>query len=181
MTYITAMRVMGIVGWSGSGKTTLLSKLIPYLIETHKLRISTIKHAHHGFDIDKPGKDSHTHRVAGATEVMLASDKRWALMHEIREEAPEHKETLISLLQHLSPVDLVLVEGFKASVPIALEVHRKTLDKPLIYPTSPAIKAVAHDDQTSVLDNTVLSLDLNDIPNIADFILQQAIHLPTNV
>src|ERR1700722_16418099 len=109
------MQVFGLAGWSGSGKTTLLTQLIPALI-ARGLRVSTVKHAHHSFDVDQPGKDSWTHRQAGATEVMVASAARWALMHEHRGTA-EHK--LAALLQHMTPVDLLLVEGFKG------EAHRK--------------------------------------------------------
>ena len=107
--YKGAMRIIGLAGWSGSGKTTLITKLIPRLI-ARGLRVSTLKHAHHGFDLDKPGKDSFVHRAAGATEVIISSAKRWAILHELREE-PEWD--LAALVAKMSPVDLVLVEGFK--------------------------------------------------------------------
>src|SRR4051812_12769439 len=103
------MKVIGLAGWSGAGKTTLLSRLIPHLLE-QGLRVSVIKHAHHGFDVDVPGKDSWMHRQAGATEVLVSSSRRWALMHELREGS---EPQLPDLLKRLSPVDLVLVEGFK--------------------------------------------------------------------
>src|ERR671937_3013962 len=107
--YIDRMRVIGIAGWSGAGKTTLLTRLIPRLVE-RGIRVSTIKHAHHGFDVDQKGKDSHTHRMAGATEVLVSSSNRWALVHELRGAA---ELPLEALLDKLSPVDLVLVEGYK--------------------------------------------------------------------
>src|SRR6516164_94351 len=102
------MRIIGLAGWSGSGKTTLLAKIVPRLV-ARGLTVSTVKHAHHGFDVDTPGKDSHTHRSAGATEVLVASGRRWALMHELRETA---EPSIYDLLQKMSPVDLVLIEGF---------------------------------------------------------------------
>src|ERR671939_1793691 len=114
------MRVIGLAGWSGAGKTTLLVKLIPAL-RRRGLTVSTLKHAHHGFDIDQPGKDSYEHRQAGATEVLIASGRRWALVHELRGDA---EPTLPDLLRHLSPVDLVIVEGFKAYAHPKVEVHR---------------------------------------------------------
>ena len=104
------MRLIGLAGWSGSGKTTLLVKLLPVLIARGR-SVSTLKHAHHAFDVDQPGKDSHNHRLAGAHEVLISSARRWALMHELRDEA---EPTLAELVPHLSPVDLVIVEGFKA-------------------------------------------------------------------
>src|ERR1700686_4262646 len=108
------MRIIGFSGWSGSGKTTLLAKVIPRLV-ARGFSVSTVKHAHHGFDVDTPGKDSHTHRMAGATEVLVASGVRWALMHELRE--PRGREpTIYELLQKMSPVDFVLIEGFKSAL-----------------------------------------------------------------
>ena len=114
------VRLIGLAGWSGSGKTTLLAKLLPVLIARGRT-VSTIKHAHHGFDVDQPGKDSHTHRLSGAHEVLISSARRWALMHELRERA---EPTLRELVPHLSPVDLVIVEGFKTETHAKLEVHR---------------------------------------------------------
>src|SRR6202167_3125834 len=115
-----AMRMIGLAGWSGAGKTTLIVKLIPAL-RARGFSVSTLKHAHHDFDIDKPGKDSYEHRRAGATEVLVTSANRWALLHELRG-APE--PVLGELLENLAPVDVVLVEGFKRSTPIKIEVHR---------------------------------------------------------
>src|ERR1700751_5978133 len=104
------MRIIGLAGWSGSGKTTLIAKVIPRLV-ARGLAVSTVKHAHHGFDVDTPGKDSYTHRLAGATEVVVASSRRWALMHELRD---SDEPGIYALLQKMSPVDLVLIEGFKS-------------------------------------------------------------------
>jgi molybdopterin-guanine dinucleotide biosynthesis protein MobB len=136
------MRIFGLAGWSGSGKTTLLAGLIPELV-ARGLSVSTIKHAHHEFDIDQPGKDSWRHRQAGATEVMVASSRRWALMHELRG-LPE--PSLDQLMARMSPVDLLLVEGFKRQPHPKLEVHRPSLGKPLIYPEDPHIVAIASDE-----------------------------------
>src|SRR5215469_12111628 len=124
------MRIIGLAGWQGAGKTTLLAKVIPCLVARGRT-VSTIKHAHEGFDIDQPGKDSHTHRTAGATEVLIGSAKRFALMHELRG-APE--PPLPQLLARLSPVDLVIVEGYKKEPHPKVEVHRIANGKPLIYP-----------------------------------------------
>src|SRR5436190_16884627 len=136
-----AMNVIGIAGWSGAGKTTLLTRVIPCLT-AWGLRVSTIKHAHHGFDVDQPGKDSHTHRMAGATEVLVSSANRFALMHELRG-APEL--TLAALLEKLAPVDLVLVEGFKREAHPKLEVFRASVGKPLLHPDDRNIVAIASD------------------------------------
>ena len=123
------MRIFGLAGWSGSGKTTLLTAVIPELV-ARGLKVSTIKHAHHEFDIDRPGKDSWRHRQAGAGEVMVASSRRWAIMHELRG-APE--PTLEELAAHMSPADLLLVEGWKRHPHPKIEVHRPSLGKPLIW------------------------------------------------
>jgi molybdopterin-guanine dinucleotide biosynthesis protein B len=136
------MRIFGLAGWSGSGKTTLLAALIPELT-ARGLSVSTIKHAHHDFDIDRPGKDSWRHRQAGAREVMVASARRWALMHELRGD-PE--PSLDELLTCLGPVDVVIVEGFKRHPHPKLEVHRPSLGKPLLYPDDPHIVAIASDE-----------------------------------
>src|SRR5215467_13179209 len=114
------MRIIGLAGWSGSGKTTLLAKVIPRIV-ARGLKVSTLKHAHHGFDVDQPGKDSHTHRMAGASEVLVSSANRWALVRELRGEA---EPTLPELLAKLAPVDLVIVEGFKRGTHPKLEVFR---------------------------------------------------------
>jgi molybdopterin-guanine dinucleotide biosynthesis protein B len=134
-------RVIGFAGWSGAGKTTLLCKLIP-LLAARGLKISTLKHAHHAFDVDRPGKDSHDHRLAGATEVLVSSGRRWALMHELRTE-PE--PSLADLLPRLSPVDLVIVEGFKTERHRKIEIHRAANGKPPLHPGDPAIVAIAAD------------------------------------
>ena len=118
------MRIIGLAGWSGSGKTTLLAKIIPRLV-ARGYTVSTVKHAHHGFDVDTPGKDSHTHRMAGATEVLVASSRRWAVMHELRDE-PE--PSIYDLLQKMSPVDLVLIEGFKSACHTRIEVDDRLLE-----------------------------------------------------
>ena len=137
----TPMRVIGLSGWSGAGKTTLIVKLIPVLI-ARGFSVSTLKHAHHGFDVDKPGKDSYAHREAGAREVLVASANRWALMHELRgdEEPP-----LGAQLARLSAVDFVLVEGYKHDFHVKIEVHRVANGKPLLYPEDGDIKALASD------------------------------------
>src|SRR5882672_10099373 len=135
------MKIFGLAGWSGSGKTTLLVKLIPELVG-RGLAVSTIKHAHHAFDVDQPGKDSYAHREAGATEVLVSSSQRFALMHELRG-APE--PSLEDLVRRMTPVDLLLVEGFKAHAHDKLEVHRPALGKPLLYGDDPGIVAVASD------------------------------------
>ena len=158
------MRLIGLAGWSGSGKTTLLAKLIPVLIARGRT-VSTLKHAHHEFDIDKPGKDSHTHRLAGATEVLISSARRWALMHELRD-APE--QSLRELLPRLSPVDLVIVEGYKTSTHPKLEVHRAAVGKPLLYPNDANVVALASDTRPPNL--TLPFADLNDVAAIADLV-----------
>ncbi len=161
------MRLVGLCGWSGAGKTTLLARLIPELrARGHK--VATIKHAHHGFDVDKPGKDSHVHREAGASEVLVASSRRWALIHELRDET---EPSLADLLSHLTPVYLVLVEGFKRDSHPKVEVHRTALGKPLLQPDDPCIRAVATDTH---LDIAVPLLDLNDPAGIVDFLLRIA-------
>ena len=135
------MKVFGLAGWSGSGKTTLIRKLLPELIG-RGLTVSTMKHAHHSFDVDRPGKDSYEHRAAGATEVMVASANRWALMHEHRG-APE--PSAAELMRHMTPVDLLLIEGFKREAHEKLEVYRQANGKPLLHPEDPRIVAVAGD------------------------------------
>lgn len=158
------MKVFGIAGYSGSGKTTLLEKLIPRFVE-RGLRVSVIKHAHHGFDIDRPGKDSYRHRAAGAGEVLLACGERWALMHECR---TQEAATLADLLARLSPCDLVLIEGFKNEPVPKLEVHRRDNGKPPLFPERPDIVAVASDGN---LATKLPCLPLDDVEAIARFIL----------
>ncbi|HEX6957820.1 MAG TPA: molybdopterin-guanine dinucleotide biosynthesis protein B [Ferrovibrio sp.] len=160
------MKILGIAGWSGSGKTTLLSDLIPLLI-ARGLRISTIKHAHHEFDVDQPGKDSYRHRQAGATEVLISSAKRFALMHEHRGAA---EPTLNELVAKLAPVDLVLVEGFKNESYPKIEVWRRSVGKPMLQPADPHVIAVASDQ--AIPDLAVPLLDANRPSQIADFILE---------
>lgn len=164
------MKVFGLAGYSGSGKTTLLEQLIPRLNEAG-LRVSLIKHAHHRFDIDQPGKDSYRLREAGCAEVLLVSDHRWVLMHELRGE-PE--PSLEAQLGRLSECDLVLVEGYKYTPIPKLEVHRPSVGKPLIAGGgSETIVAVATDEPDEVRRQTGLPvLDLNDRRAIADFILR---------
>ena len=163
------MRIIGLAGWSGSGKTTLLTRLIPCLTARGK-SVSTLKHAHHAFDVDRPGKDSFEHRSAGATEVLVVSGNRWALMHELRG-APE--PPLPVMLAKLSRVDLVLVEGFKRESFPKLEVHRSANGKPLLHPEDRWIVAVASDTPLPHVKLPVV--DLNDVEAIADLLLAQAI------
>jgi molybdopterin-guanine dinucleotide biosynthesis protein B len=162
------MRIIGLAGWSGSGKTTLLTKVIPRIV-ARGLKVSTIKHAHHAFDIDQPGKDSHTHRMAGATEVLIGSGRRWAIVHELRGEA---EPTLAALLAKASPVDLVLVEGYKGASHPKLEVFRAGLGKPLLHPDDPAIVAIAADAPHPRARVPVV--DLDDVERIIDILLRHA-------
>jgi molybdopterin-guanine dinucleotide biosynthesis protein B len=162
------MRIIGLAGWSGSGKTTLIKKLIPSLIARGS-SVSTLKHAHHGFDLDQPGKDSFFHRAAGATEVIISSARRWAILHELREE-PEWD--LPALVAKMSPVDLVLVEGFKRDAFPKLEIHRAANGKPLIHPDDPHIVAIAAD--IALPQAKIPVIDLNDVEAIADLLLKYA-------
>ncbi len=159
--------LFGLSGWSGSGKTTLMARLIP-AVARRGFTVSTLKHAHHAFDIDQPGKDSYVHRMAGASEVLVASGQRWALMHENRG-SPEL--SLAELVAKLSPVDLILVEGFKRDSHPKLEVHRPANGKPLLYPDDPNIIAVASDMGLPGCPLPVLNLD--DVEAIADLILDR--------
>jgi molybdopterin-guanine dinucleotide biosynthesis adapter protein len=167
------MRIIGLAGWSGSGKTTLITKLIPCLL-TRGLRVSTLKHAHHGFDLDKPGKDSFVHRIAGATEVIISSAKRWAILHELRDE-PEWD--MADLVAKMSAVDLVLVEGFKRDAFPKMEIHRAANGKPLLFPEDSHIVAVACD--TALPDVKLPVVDLNNIDAIADLLLKHAVAIDT--
>ena len=162
------MRIIGLAGWSGSGKTTLITKVLPRLIARGQ-RVSTLKHAHHGFDLDQPGKDSFMHRAAGATEVVISSAKRFAILHELREE-PEWD--LPDLLAKLSPVDLVLVEGYKRDPFPKLEIHRRDNGKPLLHPDDPHIVAIASD--IALPQAKVPVIDLDDIERIVDVLLKHA-------
>ena len=158
------MKIFGFAGYSGSGKTTLIERLIPLLTQ-RGIRVSLIKHAHHTFDVDQPGKDSHRHRVAGCTEVLVTSSRRWALMHELRG-APE--PALADHVTHMSPCDLLLVEGFKREPIPKLEVYRAVVGEPLIHPHDQNIVAIASDVR---LDTTLPQLDLNAPAAIAQFLL----------
>lgn len=158
------MRVLGIVGWSGAGKTTLIVALLP-LLRARGLSVSTIKHAHHGFEIDRPGKDSYRHREAGAQEVLIASARRWVLLHENRGPEPD----VATLLGKLAAVDLVLVEGFKSHPGPKLEVYRPGLGKPPLWPDLPDIVAVASDQVLQLSNAMQLPLDRPDI--IAEWII----------
>jgi molybdopterin-guanine dinucleotide biosynthesis protein B len=159
------MKVFGFAGWSGSGKTTLIEKLIPLFVG-QGLRVSLIKHAHHDFDVDQPGKDSYRHRKAGASEVLVSSGQRWALMHELRG-APE--PGLDELVRHIAPCDLLLVEGFKKEPIPKLEVYRAETGKPLLFPDDPYIVAVASDVP---LTQDVFTIDINNVDQVAEFILK---------
>ena len=162
------MKVFGIAGWSGSGKTTLITKLIPEIINRGR-KVSTIKHTHHSFDIDKPGKDSHSHRLAGATEVLVGSSQKWALIHEDRENKKEADiDTLISRMEE---VDLVLVEGFKNLNHTKIEIFRNALKKPTLFNNDNSIVAIVSDCKLPEAD--IPKLDFSDIKGIADFIINR--------
>ena len=160
------MRIFGLAGWSGSGKTTLMTALIPEFV-ARGLSVSTIKHAHHAFDVDQPGKDSWRHRQAGANEVMVVSERRWALMHELRG-APE--PGLDQLVPRITPVDLLLVEGFKHHPHPKIEVYRPSLGKLPLHPDDRYIVAVASDEDLPGL--TLPRLPLGNPAMIADFIVR---------
>lgn len=159
------MKIFGFAGYSGSGKTTLIEQLIPQFV-MHGLKVSLIKHAHHGFDIDRPGKDSYRHREAGCSEVLITSSQRWVLMHDLR---GEQEQSLQYQLKRLSPCDLVLVEGFKKEPIPKLEIHRAAMRQPLLQSDDPYIIAIASDTQVK---SKVPLLDLNDPQQISEFILR---------
>ncbi|MEP2531277.1 molybdopterin-guanine dinucleotide biosynthesis protein B [Shimia sp.] len=159
------MRIYGVTGWKNAGKTGLMERLVAE-ISGRGFSVSTVKHAHHSFDVDQPGKDSHRHRSAGAREVLLASGTRWALMHEMRGAAEPPLDVLLSKLE---PVDLVLVEGYKRETHPKVEAHRAEPGNALIAPGDDSIRAIASDIPLS-MDRPVF--DLNDTAAIADFILQ---------
>jgi len=165
---MNATKILGIAGWSGSGKTTLIIKLIP-LLASRGMRIATLKHAHHAFDVDQPGKDSYEHRKAGASEVIVSSARRWVQMHEIGDGA---EATLAEHLRRLSPCDLVLVESYKTERHPKLEVFRESVGKPALYPTDPRIVAVATDQRLPGL--AIPQVDLNDIAAVADVVCARA-------
>jgi molybdopterin-guanine dinucleotide biosynthesis adapter protein len=162
------MRIIGLAGWSGAGKTTLLAKVLPAIV-ARGLTVSTLKHAHHSFDVDQPGKDSHTHRQAGATEVLIASANRYALMHELRG-APE--PSLYELLSKLSPVDLVVVEGFKAERYRKLEVFRAAVGKPALHVNDPLIVGIISDTPFPASGRPLVSID--DLDAVVGLMLEQA-------
>ncbi len=163
------MRIIGLAGWSGSGKTTLLTKVIPVLVG-RGLKIATVKHAHHEFDLDRPGKDSWLHREAGASEVVVASSRRWALIHELRDE-PE--PPLAGLLAKLGPADLVIIEGFKRHAHPKLEIYRASVGKPFLHPNDDCIVAIASD--TALPRAPLPVLMLADIEAIADVLQAEAL------
>ena len=164
------MKIIGIAGYSGSGKTTLIERVIPVLVR-EGLRVSLIKHAHHEFDVDQPGKDSYRHRHAGCCEVLVSSSKRWALMHELRGAA---EPSLQEQMKHLSPCDLVIVEGYKAEPIPKIEVHRRAGRTPLLYPEDSHVVAVATDEP---LDTALPQIDVDDPDAVSRFIIQ---HLGLN-
>jgi molybdopterin-guanine dinucleotide biosynthesis protein B len=163
------MRIIGLAGWSGSGKTTLVTRVIPVLVG-RGLKVATVKHAHHDFDIDQPGKDSWRHRDAGASEVAIVSSRRWAVVHEL---CGEPEPTLIDMLAKLSPVDLVIVEGFKRHRHPKLEVYRAAVGKPLLHLDDDCIVAIATD--TALPQAQVPVLPLDDIATIADVLQAEAL------
>jgi len=162
------MRIIGLAGWSGSGKTTLVTKVIPVLVG-RGFKVATIKHAHHGFDIDQPGKDSWLHREAGASEVAVVSSRRWAIVHEL---AGEPEPPFGDILAKLSPVDLVIVEGFKRHPHPKLEIYRATVGKPLLHPDDNCIVAIATDVPLPQAQIPVVMLD--DIESIANVLQAEA-------
>ena len=165
------MRIIGLAGWSGSGKTTLVTRVIPVLVK-RGLKVATVKHAHHDFDTDQPGKDSWLHRQAGAREVAIVSSRRWAIVHELRDE-PE--PALVDVLAKLSPVDLVIVEGFKRHAHPKLEVYRATVGKPLLHPDDDCIVAIATDAPLQEAQVPVLMLD--DFDGVANVFEAEALPL----
>ena len=158
------MRIYGITGWKNSGKTGLMERLIEEYC-CRGLTVSTIKHAHHSFDLDQPGRDSYRHRTAGAQQVLLTSRNRYVLMHELH---GSDEPSLDELLSKLAPVDLVLIEGFKGAVHAKIEAVRAVINQPLMAPQNPTIKALASDTPLSVQQPV---FDLNDTVGIADFIM----------
>src|SRR6185295_8515334 len=158
------MKIFGFAGWSGSGKTTLIERLIPLLV-ARGLTVSLVKHAHHSFDVDQPGKDSYRHRHAGCSEVLVASSKRWALMHELRDEREPYLQELI---RRVSPCDLLLVEGFKRENVPKLVVHRASVGEPLMELKDPYVIAIASDTK---VETSLPQYDLNDVEGIAGCIM----------
>ena len=163
------MRVIGLAGWSGAGKTTLITRVIPVLVR-RGLKVATVKHAHHAFDVDQPGKDSWRHRQAGASEVAIASSQRWAIMHELRGEA---ELSLAEILAKVTAVDLVIVEGFKRHAHPKLEVFRAANDKPLLHPDDDCIVAIATDAPLPQAQVPVVMFD--DVEGIAHILQAEAV------
>ena len=166
------MKVFGVVGWKNNGKTTLVERLVGHLTDSG-YRVSTVKHAHHEVDLDQPGKDTWRHRQAGAREVVLATARRWAVIHELRDE-PE--PALDALLARMTPVDLVLVEGFKRFWHPKLEVHRRERGTPLLAAEDASIVALATDEPVPELQ--LPQFELDDVPGIARFVLERAAAWP---
>ena len=166
-------RVIGIAGWSGAGKTTLLTRVLPVLAQ-RGLKVATIKHAHHAFDVDQPGKDSYEHRKAGASEVIVSSARRWVVMHELGDAA---EATLADLLRKVSSCDLVLVEGFKREPLPKIEVFRRAVGKPALHVEDERIVAIASDE--ALPEAAVLVVDVNDAAAVADLICERAEPLAT--
>ena len=164
------MKVIGLAGWSGAGKTTLLTRVIPHL-RKEGLRVSVIKHAHHSFDVDVPGKDSYVHRQSGAEEVLVSSARRWALMHELRGAS---EPRLRELIAKMSPVDLVIVEGFKSEPHRKIEVYRKANGKAPLFTDDPAIAGIATD---ATIETMLPVAHLDDIPAVAAMMRKFAISL----
>src|SRR6201996_5470376 len=167
------MRIIGLAGWSGSGKTTLVTKVIPVLVG-RGLKVATVKHAHHDFDTDQPGKDSWLHRAAGAGEVAIVSSRRWAIVHELGQGVQQEAEPpLTDMLEKLSPVDIVIVEGFKRHSHPKLEVYRAAVGKPLLHPDDDCIVAVATDAPLAEAQGPVLMLAA--VERIADLLAGEAL------
>jgi molybdopterin-guanine dinucleotide biosynthesis protein B len=158
------MQVFGFAGWSGSGKTTLIEKLIPRFAR-RGLKVSLIKHAHHSFDVDQPGKDSYRHRHAGASEILVTSSRRWVLMHELRG-TPE--PSFDEQVRRISPCDLLIVEGFKHAPIPKLEVWRAVTGEPLLHPNDPHIVAIASDTR---VETRLPQLSLDDAAGVERFIV----------
>jgi molybdopterin-guanine dinucleotide biosynthesis protein B len=168
---MSSARVLGLVGWSGSGKTTLLTKLIPLFL-SRGVRVATLKHAHHAFDVDQPGKDSYEHRKAGACEVIVSSARRWVQMHEVGDGA---EASLAELLERVSPCDLILIEGFKTERHLKMEVFRGATGRTPLHPEDPRIVAIASDQ--SFPNAGVPVVDLNHVAAVADLIYERALPL----
>ena len=176
MVQVLGVRIFGFAGWSGSGKTTLIEGVIPCLTG-RRLKVSLIKHAHHRFEVDQPGKDSYRHREAGCTEVLITSGTRWALMHELRGE-PEL--SLEAAVLRLSPCDLLLIEGYKAFPIPKIEVWRPAIGKPLLHAVDPHILAIATDlpERLPAASHALVRLPLDDYAAIATFVVDHAVEWP---